>query len=99
MSEGFEIKCPYCNSEVVYRYGKARTGKQRFKCLMCGRQFTFSTTRSKIKTKPFCPTCGKLMHVYRKEARVIRFRCSNYPICKTYKKVEIEEESNELLHS
>ncbi|HAM53467.1 MAG TPA: hypothetical protein DCP92_23265 [Nitrospiraceae bacterium] len=35
-----EIKCPWCESEALYKYGKAWTGKQRFLCMMCGKQFT-----------------------------------------------------------
>ncbi len=32
------------------------------------------------------------MHLYKIECDVIRFRCSNYPMCKTYKKFIIKEE-------
>lgn len=27
-----EIKCPYCGKDDVVKYGKSRTGKQRFRC-------------------------------------------------------------------
>ena len=27
-----EVKCPYCEKENVVKYGKAKTGKQRFCC-------------------------------------------------------------------
>ena len=26
------IKCPYCQSEHIVRYGKSKTGKQKYKC-------------------------------------------------------------------
>ena len=27
-----EVKCPYCGKEQVVKYGKSRSGKQKFKC-------------------------------------------------------------------
>jgi ssDNA-binding Zn-finger/Zn-ribbon topoisomerase 1 len=43
--------------------------------------------------KPHCPKCKKPMHSYMKGVDYIRFRCSNYPQCKTYLKVhEVEFE-------
>lgn len=27
-----KVKCPYCGSEDVVKYGKSKTGKQRLKC-------------------------------------------------------------------
>lgn len=79
-----EITCPHCNSEAVYKYGKAWTGRQRYLCLACRKQFTFSEKRLKETKKPHCPACGKLMHVYKREALKVRFRCSLYPACKTF---------------
>jgi transposase-like protein len=86
-----EIKCPSCSAEALYRYGKAWTGKQRFLCLICGRQFTFGARRAEPKEKPICIKCGRPMHLYKREAGMIRFRCSGYPICKTFQKVEAKE--------
>lgn len=80
------LKCPRCNSEALYRYGKTRHGKQRFRCLMCGRQFG-DAARSELKTRPMCPVCGRKMHIYRKGPEEIRFRCSGYPTCRTFKKI------------
>lgn len=96
-----EAKCPSCDSDAVYKYGKIRSGKQRFICLMCGKQFTPESKRLEVKGKPVCPECGKPMHIYKIEGEVIRFRCSGYPECKTFKKFmikEIEEEKDEPLH-
>ncbi|MDR3568529.1 MAG: hypothetical protein P4L43_10925 [Syntrophobacteraceae bacterium] len=85
------LKCPRCDSEALYRYGKTRHGKQRFRCLMCGRQFG-DGTRSELKTRPVCPACGKKMHIYRKGPAEIRFRCSAYPACKTFQKVSTDDQ-------
>ncbi|MGC9194692.1 MAG: IS1/IS1595 family N-terminal zinc-binding domain-containing protein [Syntrophobacteraceae bacterium] len=84
------LKCPRCDCEALYRYGKTRHGKQRFLCLMCGRQFG-GDSREEIKTRPFCPACGKKMHIYRKTLTEVRFRCSDYPACRTYQKLGLEK--------
>jgi transposase-like protein len=94
-----EISCPDCNKDALYKYGKTRNGKQRFLCLMCGRQFSPGTTKTEVKGKPECPKCGKQMHLYKIEGDIVRFRCSNYPECKTFKKYRIQEEGNGILHS
>lgn len=86
------VKCPSCTSTACYKYGKAWTGKRRFLCLICGRQFTFGSKRIDAKTKSLCPTCGKLMHVYKREAEMVRLRCSAYPVCKTFRKLPNQEE-------
>jgi transposase-like protein len=39
------VKCPHCQSEAVVKYGKTRTGKERFRCQQhakCGRTFVGS---------------------------------------------------------
>jgi DNA-directed RNA polymerase subunit RPC12/RpoP len=99
-AEDYEIECPFCKSEALYKYGKIKTGKQRYLCMMCGKQFTLGVRRIEMKDRPFCPGCGRPMHVYRRESEVIRFRCSCYPECKTYAKtLKKKEIKNELLHA
>ena len=29
------VKCPSCQSELIYRHGKARSGVQRYRCRSC----------------------------------------------------------------
>ncbi|MBF0505420.1 MAG: Insertion element protein [Nitrospirae bacterium] len=98
-SEGFIIKCPRCNLDAVYKYGKTWQGKQRFLCLICGRQFSAGIVRSAVKDRPVCPVCGRVMHLYKREEKVWRFRCSGYPGCKTFTKTDVREGEHELLHS
>jgi len=86
------ISCPVCASEAIYKYGKIMTGKQRFQCLICGKQFSHSAKKQEVHGKPICPECGKKMHLYKIEGEIIRFRCSDYPICRTFKKFRIKEE-------
>jgi transposase-like protein len=86
-----EIRCPLCDGDAIYRYGRIKTGAQRFLCLVCGSQFTFGAKKSPVKGKPACPECGKPMNIYKLEGNVIRFRCSGYPVCKTFRKFTMKE--------
>ena len=91
MATAFAFRCPACNSEALYRYGHVHGDRQRFKCIVCGRQFLLGSERRELKTRPTCPTCGLAMHVYKREANVLRFRCSDYPDCKGYTKISCTE--------
>ena len=53
-----DVKCPSCEADALYRYGRIRTGSQRFICLMCGMQFTPSAKKSAPRGKPVCQECG-----------------------------------------
>ena len=86
-----EATCPACQSDVLYRYGKTRHGKERALCVMCGRQFTLGSERVEMAERPRCSVCGKAMHLYKREKILLRFRCSAYPKCKTYQKILIKE--------
>jgi predicted RNA-binding Zn-ribbon protein involved in translation (DUF1610 family) len=86
------VACPSCGSDAFYRYGRTRNGKQRFRCLLCGRQFVMGSSRKAIRIRPFCPTCGRLMHLYMVEGSLSRFRCSGYPSCRMYLKIILEDE-------
>jgi transposase-like protein len=88
-----DTRCPNCNSDALYKYGKSKAGKQRFLCLMCKRQFTLGAQRLPMKNKPTCPECGALMHLYKRETAHIRFRCSEYPTCRTFIKIAIKMEN------
>jgi transposase-like protein len=79
-----EIVCPKCGSNAIYKYGRSSNRKQRYLCLICDRQFTADSSWSKDKNRPRCPLCGKSMHVYRKYAHAVRYRCATYPKCRGY---------------
>lgn len=81
-----EVKCESCGSEAVYRNGRIKTGRQRYLCLVCGSQFTPGAGKVHVKGKPAFHECGKPMNVYKLEGNIIRFRCSGYPECKTFRK-------------
>ena len=92
IAEMTKISCPSCEGDAIYRYGRIKTGSQRFKCMVCGTQFTPGAGKAILKGKPLCPDCGKKMNVYKLEGDLIRFRCSGYPDCRTFRKFRMKEE-------
>lgn len=86
-AESCVIICPNCNGTAIYRFGKLRSGQQRYRCVVCGRQFTLEHKKESVTFRPVCPSCGRKMHLYRREKSTLRFRCSFYPRCKTYLKI------------
>ncbi|MCX7988297.1 MAG: hypothetical protein N2647_02515 [Thermodesulfovibrio sp.] len=80
-----DIFCPHCGTDAIYKYGKTNTGKQRYMCLICKKQFTENSIE-KIKSEVICELCGNKMYLYMKDENkgLIRFRCSQYPKCKNY---------------
>ncbi len=86
------LKCPVCASEAVYKYGHLKNGKQRLKCILCGRQFVIGISRNEMSNRPTCPRCGLKMHLYMHGKMSLRFRCSEYPDCKSYMKIPYEKE-------
>jgi transposase-like protein len=83
--------CPQCGSDALNNYGYDRKGKQRYICLVCNRQFVLRNAR-RCPTRPECPLCHAKMHIYKHENRPndrsVRFRCSNYPRCRGYTKID-----------
>ncbi|MGO9611507.1 MAG: IS1 family transposase [Dissulfurispiraceae bacterium] len=94
VERGVNEICPRCNGRALYKNGKTWVGKQRFLCIMCGKQFTSNPQRVTLKGKPLCPKCGRHMNLYRLDGDVIRFRCSCYPQCKTFRKYTMKEEND-----
>ncbi|BBO88674.1 topoisomerase DNA-binding C4 zinc finger domain-containing protein [Desulfosarcina ovata] len=84
-------RCPACGADAYYRYGKTANGKARRICLLCQRQYTIDGARRERPDRPVCPLCGEPMHVYRRQAGFTRYRCRNYPACRSYVKVADEK--------
>jgi transposase-like protein len=83
----FTTSRPSCGETALYRYGRAPSGKRRFRCLVCGRPFTDGAARPPVAERPRCPACGRAMHVYRRDAESVRFRCAAYPARRTFRKL------------
>ncbi|HUJ90479.1 MAG TPA: topoisomerase DNA-binding C4 zinc finger domain-containing protein [Syntrophorhabdales bacterium] len=94
MADEPKALCPNCGSPAVYRYGRTRAGKQRFICLMCGRQFIPGSERHFPDKRPLCPICGAPMHLYRRARKQTTFRCSAYPVCRTFTRIVIPRDPN-----
>jgi len=86
------IQCPSCRGDAFNKYGRTKGGKQRYLCLVCGRQFVRDGPRHDMKNRPRCPLCGGKMHIYVTGEHVTRYRCSHYPSCRGFAKVPIEGE-------
>lgn len=81
------VSCPRCQSDAIYRYGKTANGRKRYLCQVCRRQFSLNRPeRLQAQDRPSCPLCRKPMHVYMRNGDSIRFRCSDYPDCRTFLK-------------
>jgi transposase-like protein len=92
MGTSVDLKCPVCASEAVYKYGHVKNGKQRLRCVLCGRQFVPGFARNTLRNRPACPRCGLKMHLYMRDKDALRFRCADYPDCKSYIKVPFKKE-------
>ena len=74
------IKCPRCNKRELYKFGKdPKTGKQKYQCVSCKRQFKTGDkgngNTNKYPWMPKCPKCGKRMEVYKWRKHFKRLRC------------------------
>ncbi len=81
------MACPRCGAEAIYRYGRTKAGHTRYLCQVCRRQFTLNApVWLSAAERPACPACGLPMHVYMRQRTLTRFRCSDYPNCRTFLK-------------
>ncbi|TAN44429.1 MAG: Insertion element protein [Nitrospirae bacterium] len=77
-------QCPRCKADVYYKYGRNGNGKQKYICRICGRQFVSTSQPICNEDRPYCFRCSSRMHIYMKNGSFLIFRCSGYPVCKTY---------------
>lgn len=54
------VFCNNCDSNYVVKYGKEqKTYHQKYKCKICGKQFTLEkSTKTKIHKHKHCPLCA-----------------------------------------
>ena len=77
-----KTNCPRCNKSYLHKFGKDRkTGKQKYQCLSCRRQFKAGDkTYGKVIKYPWlpkCPKCSKRMEIYKWRKHFKRLRCKN----------------------
>jgi ssDNA-binding Zn-finger/Zn-ribbon topoisomerase 1 len=90
METGCNIRCPRCGSDAWYRFGNTVTGKRRYICQVCSRQFIADyENKLGLAKRPCCDSCGATMHIYMRDPQKIRFRCSRYPECRGFKRLDL----------
>jgi len=77
MSKKFNICCPDCFSKNLSKYGKDKTGKQKYQCKDCHRQFTTKSSTKQNLNYPKCPVCGAGTFLHHDYEHYSRFKCNS----------------------
>lgn len=77
MSKNFNICCPECFSKNLYKYGKDKTGKQKYQCKTCHKQFTKNSSAKQKLNYPKCPICGAGTYLHHDYEHYSRFKCNS----------------------
>lgn len=77
MSKNFNICCPDCFSKNLYKYGKDKTGKQKYQCKNCQRQFTLNSSTKPKLDYPKCHICGAGTFLHHDYEHYSRFKCNS----------------------
>lgn len=81
MAKLYQIHCPKCNNNhSFYRYGKDKSGFQKYLCRKCGHQFAPDAPAGKPgkprkRQYPSCPVCGKATFLHHDMAHYSNYRC------------------------
>ena len=77
----YRVYCPKCNNNhSFYRYGKDKSGFQKFLCRKCNHQFVPDKPKSKSfrsNKYPSCPKCGKASFLHHDYLCYSNFRCAD----------------------
>jgi len=78
MSTIITQRCPKCNSQKLYKYGKDKQGNQKYQCRICKHQFAPDVSKKDSPRKyPSCPVCGKSSFLHHDYADYSNYRCSD----------------------
>ena len=79
MAKLYSIRCPKCNNNhSFYRYGKDKSGFQKFLCRNCNHQFApDNPTKKRLSKYPSCPSCGKTSFLHHDYLHYSNFRCAD----------------------
>lgn len=77
MSKIFNICCPDCFSKNLSKYGKDKTGQQKYRCKTCQRQFTKESSAKHKLNYPKCPICGAGTYLHHDYEHYSRFKCNS----------------------
>lgn len=78
MEKLYQIHCPKCNNNhSFYRYGKDKSGFQKYLCRKCGHQFAPDAPAAKPRRRlyPSCPVCGKATFLHHDMEHYSNYRC------------------------
>ena len=79
-NSSFNLVCPRCFSNNLYRFGKDKDGFQKFQCKCCKRQWAPESSakpRSNYNKYPPCPRCGKATFLHHDYQLYSYFTCSD----------------------
>lgn len=79
MQKILSLRCPKCNSShPFYRYGKDKSGFQKYQCRNCNHQFAPDNPNTRVlKQYPRCPRCGKATFIHHDHEYYTQFRCGD----------------------
>lgn len=83
MHEG-KLNCDRCKGTAVYKFGKDRSGYQKYRCLACHRQWAPENPgvrfleRKERGIKLSCPLCARPMYLFKSFPSYLRYRCAGY---------------------
>ena len=78
MAKLYQIHCPKCNNNhSFYRYGKDKSGFQKYLCRKCGHQFVADAPAARPRKRPYpsCPVCGKATFLHHDMEHYSNYRC------------------------
>lgn len=73
------VCCPKCNnSHLLYRFGKDKSGFQKYLCRNCKHQFAPDhLPKRQLSAYPPCPLCGKASFLHHDYKHYSNFRCGD----------------------
>ena len=72
-------RCPKCNNNQNFsKYGKDKSGNQKYLCKVCKHQFAPTSNLKTIRKKyPPCPKCGKASFIHHDYTDYTNYRCGD----------------------
>lgn len=81
MQKLYHFRCPKCNNNHnFYKYGKDKSGYQKYQCRICSHQFAPDNPLKTNHTKrnyPRCPVCGKASFIHHDYQHYTNYRCGD----------------------
>ena len=73
-----KVKCPWCHSDQLYKFGLDKQANQKYQCKKCKRQFDSDSVRRPKESKyPKCPKCGRANFLHHAYKHYNLYKCGN----------------------